>query len=289
MYPPKFDYERPDTVEGVLALLQEHGDEAKILSGGQSLIPVLKLRFAEPAMLVDVNGILGLDTIDETSRYLAIGTRARHSQLADSALLQRAYPAIAVAGKWVADPLVRNLGTLGGSLAHADPQGDWGSVMLALNAEFVLRSAQGQRVVAAKDFFQGVFTTVLQAEEMLVEIRVPKPQGVRGGTYLKLERKIGDFATVGVSVHIEMKDNTISGAGIGLTAVGPQNLKAEAAEQLLVGQTPGDALFEAAADAAVTITKPRTDIRGTTAFKQSVVRAYVQRGLREAVAMAQTN
>ena len=289
MYPPKFDYERPDTVDRVLALLQEHGDEAKILSGGQSLIPVLKLRFAEPAMLVDVNGIPGIDGITESNGHLSIGTRARHSQLADSPLLQRDYPAIAIAAKWVADPLVRNLGTLGGSLAHADPQGDWGSVMLALNAQFVLRSAKGERVVAAKDFFQGVFTTVLEAEEMLVEIRVPKPSGARGGTYVKMERKIGDFATVGVSVHVEMNNGTISAAGIGLTAVGPQNLKAEDAEQVLVGQAPSDALYEAAADAAVKISSPNSDIRGTADFKRGVLRAYVQRGLREAVAMAQGN
>ena len=289
MYPPKFDYERPETVDGVLALLKEHGDEAKVLSGGQSLIPVLKLRFAEPAMLVDINQIPGLDGIAERDGYLSLGTRTRHSQLADSPLLKRDYSAIAIAGKWVADPLVRNLGTLGGSLAHADPQGDWGSVMMALNADIVIRSAGGERVVAAKDFFKGVFTTVLEPEELVVEIRVPKPTGPSAGTYLKMERKIGDFATVGVSVHVEMNNGSIAKAGIGLTAVGPQNLKAEAAEQMLVGQAPSDALFEAAADAAVKISAPHSDIRGSADFKRSVLRAYVQRGLREAVANAKAN
>ena len=289
MYPPKFDYERPESVDRVLELLAQHGDEAKILSGGQSLIPVLKLRFAQPEMLVDVNAIPNLEAIEERNGHLILGTRTRHSQLADSKLLQQAYPAIATAGKWVADPLVRNLGTLGGSLAHADPQGDWGSVMLAMNASFVLRSKKGERVVAATDFFQGVFTTVLEPEEMLVEVRVPKPQGKSGGTYLKLERKIGDFATVGVSIQIEMSNGTISRAGIGLTAVGLQNLKAEAAEQVLAGQAPSEAAFAAAAEEAVKISSPNSDIRGSADFKRSVVRAYVQRGLAEAVSIAQAN
>ena len=289
MYPAKFDYERPETVDRVLALLKEHGEEAKILSGGQSLIPVLKLRFAQPAVLVDVNGIPGIDEVTERNGHLVIGTRARHSQLADSDLLKSAYPAIATAAKWVADPLVRNLGTLGGSLAHADPQGDWGSVMLAMNADFVLRSSSGERVVAAKDFFQGVFTTVLTPEEMLTEIRVPKPQGKSAGTYLKMERKIGDFATVGVSVQIEMNGSTISRAGIGLTAVGLQNLKAVEAESLLAGQAPSEALFAAAADAAVKISQPSTDVRGSADFKRGVLREYVKRGLRETVAAAQAN
>ena len=289
MYPPKFDYERPETLDGALSLIGQHGDEAKLLSGGQSLIPVLKLRFAEPTMLVDVNGIPGIDGIEERDGKLILGTRTRHSQLADSALLKASYPAIAIAGKWVADPLVRNLGTLGGSLAHADPQGDWGSVMMAVDGELVLKSTKGERVVAAKDFFQGVFTTVLTPEEMVTEIRVPRPKGAVGGTYLKMERKIGDFATVGVSVHVEMNNGTIANAGIGLTAVGPQNLKAEAAEQMLTGQPPSDELFAAAADAATQIAQPHSDIRGTADFKRSVLRAYVERGLREAVAMAKSN
>lgn len=287
MYPPKFDYECPQALDDVLAVLDQHGDEAKVLAGGQSLIPLLKLRFAEPSLLVDINRVPGLDAIEERGGRLVLGTRVRHAMLADSPLMRGKYSAISTAARWVADPLIRNLGTLGGSLAHADPQGDWGSVMLAMNAEVVIRRQGSERVVPMKDFFQGVFTSTLEPNELLTEVRVPVPDGPSGGTYVKLERKIGDFATVGVSVHVEMNNGAIKTAGIGLTAVGPQNIKAEDAEALLAGQAPSPELFRAAADAAVNETEPTEDIRGSVAYKKSVVRAYVERGLEEAVRIAQ--
>ena len=286
MYPPRFDYECPGSLDEALGSLEQHGEDAKVLAGGQSLIPLLKLRFAEPAVLVDINRVPGLDIIEEQEGALVLGTRVRHAALARSPLIRERYSAIASAAPWVADPLVRNLGTLGGSLAHADPQGDWGSVMLALDADVVLRSRSERRTVPIKDFFQGVFTTVLEPTELLTEVRVPIPAGPSGGTYIKLERKVGDFATVGVSVHVQMKQDVIEKAGIGLTAVGPQNIKAEEAERILAGQSPSEALFRAAADAAVKVTEPIDDIRGSVEYKKSVVRAFVERGLEQAVRAA---
>jgi carbon-monoxide dehydrogenase medium subunit len=196
---------------------------------------------------------------------------------------------MAAAAPWISDPLVRNLGTIGGSVAHADPQGDWGAVMLACGAEFVARRSGSDRTIAADDFFVDLFTSALEPDELLTEIHVPRYDGPAGGAYLKLERKVGDYATVGVAVHLQLDaDRTrIGQAGIALTAVGPKNIKAIEAEQMLTGQPPGDELFAEAADRAAAAAEPRTDVRGSAEYKRSVVRTFVRRGLARAVVLAE--
>lgn len=297
MYPPPFEYTAPESLEQALALITEHGDEAKLLAGGQSLIPLLKLRFAAPALVVDLGRIPGLDTVEERDGMLVIGALARHAALARHPLIAQRYPLMASAAPQIADPLVRNLGTIGGSLAHADPAGDWGSVMLALGAEVVAQSTSGQRVIPIAGFFQGALTTALVPNEILVQVRVPAPKGRVGGTYLKLERKVGDFATVGVAVQVELDGGRIAHVGIGLTAVGPQNLAATAAASVLRGAAlAGDspdailgglaARIGEAAELAAGVSEPESDVRGTAEYKREVVRVFVERGLRHALGQA---
>jgi len=282
MYPPRFEYASPSTLDEALSLLSGNGSDdgpVKVLSGGQSLIPLLKLRFASPSLLVDINRIPGLDRIEESGDHLRIGALVRHAALERSPLLAQRYPTMAAAAPLIADPLVRNLGTLAGSVAHADPAGDWGSVMLALGGEVVARSADGERVLPVADFFQGFYQTSLQPTEIVVEVRVPQPRGSFGGAYHKLERKVGDFATVGVATYLELEGGRISRAGIGLTAVGHQNLKATAAEQALVGNAPSGELFDEAARLAAEAAQPTANERGSVEYKRGVVRTYTRRGL----------
>ena len=234
---------------------------------------------------MDVNRISGLDTIEERDGQLRIGALVRHNQLAASDVIAR-YPTIATAAPQIADPIVRNLGTIGGSLSHADPAGDLGSVMLALGASVVLRSANGEREVPIGEFLVDTFQTSIAPGEMLTEIRVPTPGARSGGTYLKMERKVGDFATVGAAVFVQLNDGTIGSAGIGLTSVGLKNLKATAAEQSLAGATPGDAVFAEAGRLAAEAAHPAADVRGSEAYKRHVVDVYVRRGLARAVQMA---
>jgi aerobic carbon-monoxide dehydrogenase medium subunit len=285
MLPPPFDYAAPRSLDEVLDLLAEHGDEAKVLAGGQSLIPLLKLRLGEPALLVDINRLDGLGQVAEDDGQLRVGALVRHRDAERSALLRERYPTMAAAAPQVSDPLVRNLGTVGGSLAHADPAGDWGAVMLAMGAELVASSRAGSRTIAARDFFDGPFMTALRPDELLVEVRVPaRPR--TGGAYLKLERKVGDFATAAVAVRVTMENGRIGDAGIGLTAVGPNNLEATDAQALLAGADPSDEAFREAADLAASAAAPSSDIRGTADYKRNVVRVFTERGLQQAAAMA---
>jgi aerobic carbon-monoxide dehydrogenase medium subunit len=285
MLPPPFDYVAPRSLEEVLDLLAEHGDEAKVLAGGQSLIPVLKLRMGEPALLVDINRLHGLDDLAEDGGGLRVGALVRHRDAERSALLRERYPTMAAAAPQVSDPLVRNLGTVCGSLAHADPAGDWGAVMLAMGAELVARSRDGERTIAAPDFFDGPFTTALRPDELLIEARVPA-RARTGGAYLKLERKVGDFATAAVAVRVTMDDGRIGDAGIGLTAVGPNNLEATAAQEVLAGTEPSDELFREAAELAAGAASPSADTRGSAEYKRNVIRVFTERGLHQSVAMA---
>ncbi len=286
MLPPRFDYRRPGSLEEAVDLLAEHGDQAKVLAGGQSLIPLLKFRLAAPALLVDVNRVPGLDGLVEEGGHLRIGAMVRHATLEREASLRGRYPAIAAAAPQISDPLVRNLGTVGGSLAHADPSGDWGAVMLALGATVVARSRRGEREIPVRELFRDTFTTALEPDELLTEVRVPAPAGPVGGTYLKLERKVGDFATVAVAVHLEMQDGRIGRAGIGLAAVGPTNLRAEAAEAALAGAEPTEEAFAEAARLAARAASPVTDVRGSAEYKRHVVEVFVRRGLAAAAAQA---
>ena len=285
MLPSRFEYHRPESLEEALQLLAEHGDEAKVLAGGQSLIPVMKLRLAAPAHLIDI-GRLGMDSIAEADGHLAIGALARHRDLERSDLLKARYPVMAAAAPLISDPIVRNLGTIGGSLCHADPAGDWGSVMLALQASVVLRSGRGERELPISEFLEDTFTTALEPDEILTEVRVPQPAGSSGGTYLKMERKVGDFATVAAALHLSLSDGTIERAGIGLTAVGSKNLQATDAEASLAGAEPTEAAFAEAGRLAAEASSPVTDVRGSAEYKRHIVDVYVRRGLATALEKA---
>ena len=285
MLPSRFEYHRPDSLEEALQLLAEHRDEAKVLAGGQSLIPVMKLRLAAPAHLIDI-GRLGMDSIAETDGRLAIGALARHRDLERSDLLKARYPVMAAAAPLISDPIVRNLGTIGGSLCHADPAGDWGSVMLALEASVVLRSGRGERELPISEFLEHTFTTALEPDEILTEVRVPQPAGSSGGTYLKMERKVGDFATVAAAIHLSLSGGTIERAGIGLTAVGAKNLQPTEAEASLAGAEPTEAAFAEAGRLAAEASSPVTDVRGSAEYKRHIVDVYVRRGLATALEMA---
>ena len=286
MLPAAFEYDRPGTLEEALDLLAEHGEDAKVLAGGQSLIPLMKLRFAAPARLIDVNRIPGLDGIEEKDGTLHIGALVRHHQLVESDVIKASYPTIATAAPMISDPIVRNLGTIGGSLAHADPSGDLASVMIAMGATIVARSASGEREIAATDLAEGPFQSTLAPNELLTEIRVPSPPPRSGGTYLKMERKVGDYATVAAAIFLSMDDGTIASAGIGLTSVGFTNLKASSAESSLAGASPGEDAFAEAGRLAAEAADPTDDVRGSAEYKRHVVDVFVRRGLAAAAEMA---
>jgi aerobic carbon-monoxide dehydrogenase medium subunit len=281
MLPSRFEYHRAQSLDEALALLETYGEDGKVLAGGQSLIPLMKLRFAYPAHLVDVNRVAGLDGIEERDGTLSIGALVRHNALAASEVIAR-HPTIATAAPQIADPLVRNLGTIGGSLAHADPAGDLGSVMLALGASVVLKSTGGERTVAIDDFLVDTFTTATQPNELLTEIRVPVPPPRSGGTYLKMERKVGDFATVGVAIALTLANGSIGRAGIALTGVGLTNIHARDAEASLTGSEATEEAFAEAGRLAAAASNPVSDVRGPADYKRHVVEVYVRRGLKAA-------
>ncbi len=287
MYPASFEYYAPASVEEAIALLERYGDEAKLLAGGQSLIPLMKLRFASPRALVDVNHIEGLDSIGEDDGHLAIGALVRHKDCERSEALRGRYGVLGDAAPQISDPIVRNLGTVAGSLAHADPQGDWGSALLAAGAHVEAVGPGGTRTIELDELFQGPFTTCLEPTEVVTSVRVPDPGPRAGGTYLKLERKVGDFATVGVAVHVSLDNGTVRRAGIALTAVGPRNLRARTAEEALAGATLDDDTIREAAELAAEAAQPRSDHRGSADYKRNVVRVFTERGLRKAAETAQ--
>ncbi len=288
MYPSAFEYLAPGTKEEALEILGERGDEVKVLAGGQSLIPMMKLRLAHPGTLVDINRLPGLDAIERSNGHIRIQALARHAHVAGSDVIANHNSAIATAAPWVADPIIRNWGTLCGSVAHHDPEGDWASVLLATGADVVAESRDGgERVVPIEDFLVDMFTTALEPTELLTEVRVPIAER-SGGDYQKLERKIGDYATVGVATHLELDaGGTISKAGIGLTSVYHHNLKVPEAEQLLAGNEPSDELFAEAAQIAKQACDPTSDVRGSAEYKRDVVRVFVERGLAKSLERAQ--
>jgi carbon-monoxide dehydrogenase medium subunit len=284
VFPSRFDYVPARSVDEAIAA-KASGDDVRFLAGGQSLLPMMKTRLAAPAKLVDINPIPGLDTLRRENGTLVVGALVRHADLVRSDLT---FGAIASAAPWISDPLVRNRGTLCGSVAHCDPEGDWNSVLLATGADVVARGRAGNRVIPITDFVVDVFTNSLADDEMVTEVRVPVPAGPSGGNYQKLERKVGDYATVGVAAHLELgPDGTIARAGVALTAVNPINTKITAAEDLLVGSQPSDELFAAAGDAAAEASEPRDDVRGTAEWKRNVVRVFTRRALADALAQAQ--
>jgi aerobic carbon-monoxide dehydrogenase medium subunit len=287
MYPGRFDYHAPTTLEEALSTLARYGDEGKVLAGGQSLIPLMKLRFASPEALVDINRVPGLDRLNEEGGELRIGALVRHRDCERSPVLRGRFGVLGGAAPQISDPIVRNLGTVAGSLAHADPQGDWGSALLAAGAEVEARSSGGTRTIPLDELFVAPFMTSLQPNEIVTGVRVPDPGPRAGGTYLKLERKVGDFATVGVAVHVSFADGeTVGRAGIALTGVGPTNLRARAAEDALRGRTLDDGAIREAARLAAEAAEPFDDHRGSVEYKRTMVRVYTERGLRKAAEAA---
>ena len=286
MIPGQFEYHAPSTLDEALALLAEHGSDARVLAGGQSLIPLMKLRLASPAVLIDLNGVDSLSGIEEADGQLRIGAMTRHSALERSELIGARYPLIADAAAVIADPLVRNRGTTGGSLAHADPAGDLGSVMTALGAEVVVSGPGGERTLPIDELLLGPFTTTLEEGEILTEVRVPQPAERSGGAYEKLERKVGDFATAAVAVQLTRENGSCASIGIGLTAVGPTTIRASEAEDALRGGSLDEDALRAAAVLAAAASDPAADLRGSEEYKRDMVRVLTLRALRRAIERA---
>ena len=287
MIPASFEYVRPKAIADAVAFLQQHGDDAKILSGGQSLIPMMKLRLARPAYLVDINTIPGLQYVKEEGGYLRIGGLTREADLEASDLIRSKYPVILDTASVIADPLVRNLATVGGNLAHGDPANDHPATMLALGTQIVATGPKGQRVIPVEEFFQSLFTTALHHDEILTEIRIPIPPARSGGAYFKLERKVGDFATVGVAAQVTLDEKgACQKTGIGLTNVGPTPIKATKAEAFLRGQKPDGPGIQRAAELAAEDAQPSADLRGPVEYKKAMVRELTSRALTRAAERA---
>jgi len=284
MIPPSFDYHVPDSVNDAIGMLQKYGSEAKILSGGMSLIPLMKLRLAEPAHLIDINRISGLDYIKESDGFLRIGALAREVDLEKSELVRSKYPLLLDTTLVIADPLVRNRATIGGNLAHGDPANDHPATMLALEAEIVVVGSQGERKIPVTSFFTDLFTTALSSGEILTEIRIPIPPPGSGGSYFKLERKVGDFATAGVAAQLTLgKDDVCERAGIGLTNVGLTPVKARRAEEALRGKKIDGESIKRAAQLAAQESEPTADLRGSQEYKRDLVRVLAIRALDRAL------
>ena len=284
MIPRSFEYHSPRTLDEAVALLQKLGPEAKLLSGGQSLIPMMKLRLLSPEYIVDINRIPNLDYITESDGHLKIGALAREHELESSEVVKQKFPILADTAKVIADPLVRSQATICGNLAHGDPANDHPATMLALGATVVATGPNGQREIGIEDFFPGLFTTALEPEEILTEIRVPTPPPRSGGAYLKLERKVGDFATAGVAVQITLDESgACKRAGIGLTNVGMTPIKAKQAETFLNGKQLDDAAIQQAAELAAADSQPMDDIRGSADYKRDLVRVLTARALTTAL------
>ena len=283
MIPGQFEYARPANVAEALRILKDNEGSAKVLSGGYSLLPLLKLRLAQPELLVDIRDLDGMDGISETDDELRIGARATHAQIVADTRIAGHYPLLHEAASGIGDPQVRNWGTIGGSCAHADPSSDWPAVLLASRASLVCRSQAGERTIAARDFFLDTFQTAIEPSELLTEIHIPRTTAHSAGAYEKLERRAGDFATVGAAVLLELSDDgRISKAGIGLTAVAETPFAAIGAEAALVGQMPSEAAFRAAGAAAATQSRPVTDSHGPAEYKRAMAAEITVRALRRA-------
>ena len=287
MIPGAFEYHVPGSIAEATDLLVRHGDEAKVLSGGQSLIPLMKLRLAAPRHVIDINGIPGLAYIREADGFLRIGALTRESDLEESDLVRTRYALLFDTCRVIADPLVRNLATVGGNLAHGDPANDHPATMLALGAEVVVVGRRGERRIPVASFFTGPFTTALGPDEILVEIRVPVPPPRSGGAYLKLERKVGDFATAAVAAQVTLAPSgACERAGIGLTNVGSTPIKADKAEAALRGKRPDEETIALAARLAAESCEPAADLRGPVEYKKDLVRVLTARALRKALERA---
>jgi carbon-monoxide dehydrogenase medium subunit len=287
MIPPAFEYLRPKTIPEAITLLQQHGDDAKILSGGQSLIPRMKLRIARPAYLIDINRISGLSYIKEEGGFLKIGGLMREAELEASPLVRAKYPILTDTAHVIADPQVRNLATVAGNLAHGDPANDHPATMIALGAQVVATGSGGERIIPIEEFFLSLFSTALQPGEILTEVRVPVPPPRSGGAYFKLERKVGDFATAAVAAQVTLEGSgAAQKVGIALTNVGPTPIKAKKAEDFLRGKKLDDANIRQAAQFAADDAQPSSDLRGPADYKKALVKELARRALTRAAERA---
>jgi len=283
MIPPAFEYMRPNTIPEAIALLQQHGEDAKILSGGQSLIPMI----ARPAYLVDINRISGLSYIKEERGFLRIGGLTREAELESSPLVRLKYPILLDTAHVIADPQVRNLATVAGNLAHGDPANDHPATMIALGAQVVATGSAGERIIPIEEFFLSLFSTALQPGEILTEIRVPVPTVKSGGAYFKLERKVGDFATAAVAAQVTLDaSGAVQKVGIALTNVGPTPIKAKKAEDFLRGKKLDEATVRQAGQLAGDEAQPSSDLRGPAEYKKGLVKELAKRALSRAAERA---
>ena len=288
MIPPPFEYLSPNQVSEAISLLQKHGEEAKILAGGHSLIPAMKLRFAMPEYLIDISGIDGLEYIREEDGQLRIGAMTRESSLEESNLVKDNYPLLLDTVKMIADPQVRNMATVGGNLAHGDPANDHPATMIALRASVVLEGPNGSREIGIDDFFTDFFTTALEDNEILTEIRIPASQPGSGGAYQKIERKVGDYAAAAVACQLSLEaDGKIQQIGIGLTNVGPVPIRSVGAEGNLRGKTPDDSLIQESGRLAAEECNPVDDLRGSAGYKRDLVNELTQRAIKISIERAE--
>jgi carbon-monoxide dehydrogenase medium subunit len=283
--PAPFEYERATSVDHAVALLEKLGPEARIIAGGHSLLPMMKLRLAAPEHLVDINDLADLAYIREDGGEIRIGALTRHRELLESELLAAHLPIFAEAERVVADPVVRNRGTVGGSLCQADPAEDLSAVCSAVKARVVIRGSSGERVVAMGDFHRGPYETAVGEAEMLVEVRVPLRDGA-GSAYEKVERRAGDWAIAAAAAALWVDGGTIADAGVALSAVGPTTVHATRAEEALRGQAPSEELFARAAEIAAEDCAPTADQRGPVDYKRHLARELTHRALRRAAARA---
>ena len=286
MIPPSFDYVAPKALSEAVDILGG-SENAKILAGGQSLIPLMRFRLAAPTVLVDINRVEGLAYITEQDGWLKIGSMTREAAVDESSLVHEKYSLLADTVKVISDPIVRNMGTVGGNLANADPGNDHPATMLAYDAEVVAQGPGGERVIPITSFFLGLYESALAPNEILTEVRIPAMVPRSGGAYLKLERKVGDFATAAVAAQVVLDaDDHFTSVGIGLTNVGLTAIKATAAEEFLKGKAASDDNIRQAAKLAAEAAQPIADVRGSEDYKRSLVRTYTMRALRLAVQRA---
>jgi carbon-monoxide dehydrogenase medium subunit len=285
MIPDSFNYVAATSLPEAVTLLERHGDEAKILAGGHSLIPLLRFRLAAPSILIDINRITELEYLQETDGVLHIGALTREAELDTSSLIRNRYPILLDTSTGVADPSVRNWATVGGNLAHGDPANDHPATMLALGASVIATGSGGQRIIHIEEFFTDApFETTLHSNEILTEVRVLAPTRHSGGAYVKLERKVGDYAIAGVAAYITLDEGgLVATAGIGLTNVGPYPIKAHDAEAFLRGKPLDDSILHQAAELAAAASQPTSDIRGPAEYKRAMVRTLCVRALRKAL------
>jgi len=289
MIPQSFQYESPGTIADAIAMLQKYGDDAKILSGGHSLIPMMKLRFATPEWLIDINGIPGLAYFKEEKGVVKIGALSREAEVEHSELLKKHFPIFADVTKQIADPQVRNRGTIGGNLAHGDAANDHPAVMMALRATVIATGSSGSRQIPIDEFFFGFYSTALKQDEILTEIQIPVPPAGTGSAYHKLERKVGDYATAGVAVQLTVDGKgIITAIGIGLTNVNPIPLRAIRSEQALLGKPLNEENIALAAKFASEDCSPSADLRGSVEYKRAMVAVLVKRMIAKAFERAMT-